>query len=261
MVAQLSAVWRFRHFLLSLVRLDLRNRYTRSAVGVGWAVIQPIAMAGVFVLVLGGLLGQAPEQYIASLLLGMAVWGFVRESLVTGSGAFVSHEQYIRQSPLPFALYPLRLVLGAAVHAGIALLIALAAVVLVDGSPAKLAVLPAVAPALVLLVAAGWAVATLFAFAQSYFHDTRHLLDVACQMLFFLTPIVYPVEVLVNKGLGWLARGNPVNLFLELIRTPLVTGQPAEPKLYLYAAGFTVVIATVALAVIRRCQRSLVYHL
>jgi ABC-type polysaccharide/polyol phosphate export permease len=204
---------------------------------------------------------MTPEHYVASLLLGMAVWGFVREALVTGSGAFLQHETFIRQSPLPYALYPLRLVLGAAVQSGIALLVALAAVALADGGVAKLAMLPAVVPALVLLVAAGWAVATLFAFAQSFFHDTRHLLDVGCQMLFFLTPIVYPVEVLTGKGLGWLARGNPVNLFLELIRTPLATGELPPAKLYLYAAGFTAVMALLAFAAIRRGQRTLVYHL
>jgi lipopolysaccharide transport system permease protein len=261
MVTQLSAVWRFRHFLLSLVRLDLRNRYTRSALGIGWTVVQPVVMAGVFVLVFSGVLGMSPGRYVATLLLGLAVWGFVRECLVTGSGAFLAHETYIRQSLLPYALYPLRLVLGSAVHGGIALLVALAAVVMVDGSLDKLAVLPAVLPALALLVAAGWATATLFAFAQCFFQDTRHLLDVGCQMLFFLTPIVYPAELLVNKGFGWLARGNPVNLFLELVRTPLATGEPPDLKLYLYAAGLTAGLAGVAVLAIRRGQRALVYHL
>lgn len=261
MGGQLSAVWRFRHFLLSLVRLDLRNRYTRSALGVGWTVLQPVVMAGVFVVVFSGILEMSPGRYAASLLLGLAVWGFVRETLITGSGAFTAHENYIRQSFLPYALYPLRLVLGSAVHAGIALVVALFAVVLVDGSPAKLAMLPVVIPALVLLVAAGWAAATLFAFAQSYFHDTRHLLDIACQMLFFLTPIIYPPEVLVDKGVGWLARWNPVNLFLELVRTPLATGEVPDLKLYAYAAAFTAVLAGLAVVALRRFQRTLVYHL
>ncbi len=261
MVTQLSAVWRFRHFLLSLVRLDLRNRYTRSALGVGWTVVQPVVMAGVFVLVFSGVLGMSPERYVTTLLLGLAVWGFVRESLVGGSNAFVAHETYIRQSLLPYALYTLRLVLGSAVHGGIALLVAVAAVVLVDGSAEKLAVIPAVLPALVLLVAAGWAAATLFAFAQCYFQDTRHLLDIGCQMLFFLTPIIYPPEVLVNRGAGWLARFNPVNLFLELIRTPLATGEVPDLKLYAYAAAFTAGLGAFAVLAVRRGQRSLVYHL
>lgn len=261
MGAQLAAVWRFRHFLLSLVRLDLRTRYTRSALGVGWAVVQPILMALVFVTVLGGVLGLTPGHYLADLLLGMAVWAFVRESLVTGSGAFTAHETYVRQCPLPYTLYPLRLVLGAAVHAGIALAVGVVAVAIVNGGVEKLAMLPVVVPGLLLLVAAGWAAATLCAFAQAYFHDTKHLLDIACQMLFFLTPIIYPANVLVDKGLGVVARVNPVNLFLELIRGPLTTGVPPDPKLYLYAALFTATLGCLALAAVRRFQRSLVYHL
>lgn len=261
MVTQLSAVWRFRHFLLSLVRLDLRNRYTRSALGVGWTVVQPVVMAGVFVVVFSGVLQMSPGRYVTTLLLGLAVWGFIREALVSGSGAFLAHETYIRQSLLPFALYPLRLVLGSAVHAGIALGVAVVAVVLVDGHADKLAMIPVVLPALALLLVAGWAAATLFAFAQCYFQDTRHLLDIGCQMLFFLTPIIYPPEVLVDRGFAWLARGNPVNLFLELIRTPLATGEPPDAKLYLYAAAFTAVLTAAAFVVIRRGQRYLVYQL
>ncbi|QDU19914.1 ABC transporter permease [Urbifossiella limnaea] len=261
MVTQLSAVWRFRHFLLSLVRLDLKNRYTRSAIGVGWTVIQPLVMAGVFVLIFSGILGMSPGRYVTSLLLGLAVWNFVRESLVAGSNAFLDHERYIRQSLLPYALYPLRPVLGSAVHAGIALLVAVAAVVFVDGGFEKLAVFPVVLPALVLLLVAGWAAATLFAFAQCYFQDTRHLLDIGCQMLFFLTPIIYPPEVLVDKGAGWLARVNPVNLFLELIRTPLANGTVPELKLYVYAAAFTAGLGFLAMLAIRRGHRRLVYQL
>jgi ABC-type polysaccharide/polyol phosphate export permease len=162
---------------------------------------------------------------------------------------------------LPYALYPLRLVLGSAVHGGIALLVAVAAVAFVDGGVGKLAVIPAVLPALALLVVAGWAAATLFAFAQCYFQDTKHLLDIGCQMLFFLTPIIYPAEVLVEKGAGWLARVNPVNLFLELIRTPLANGTLPDLKLYAYAVAFTAVLGLCAVLAIRSGHRRLVYQL
>ena len=47
----LTTVWQYRHFWMSLVRMDLRTRYRRSLLGVGWSLLQPLAMTGIFCLV------------------------------------------------------------------------------------------------------------------------------------------------------------------------------------------------------------------
>ena len=257
MIQHLTAIWKFRHFLFSLVRLDLRQRYRRSAIGIGWSLLQPIAMATVMVFVFTSLLGVDRANYTKTLLLGMAVWGFCRESAVSGCQAFIAHESYIRQSPLPFALYPLRQVLGHAIHSSIALAVALAAVVIADGNLDHLAMLWAVAPVLVLLFIAGWAVATIFAFANVYFQDTQHLLEVGTQILFFLTPIIYSA----NDGIQWFHKINPVNIFLELIRRPLAGGELPDTRVYVYAIIMTAGLIAIASAVLARCQKRVVFHL
>ncbi|MBA4063035.1 MAG: hypothetical protein C0501_04875 [Isosphaera sp.] len=261
MRSQVTGMWAYRHFLLALVRLDLRQRYQRSALGLGWTLVQPLAMAATFVFVFSGVLGMSPATYTTTLLVGLAVWGFLKESAVGGCSALVENESYIRQCPLPYGLYPLRLVLGYAIHAALALMVAALAVVLTDGHAGKLRLLWAVAPALLMILAAGWAVATVFSFAQVYFHDTKHLLEVGAQILFFLTPIIYPPDVLVNKGLGWLVRLNPVNLYLELVRRPLTTGELPDAKLYLYAAALTAALVGVAFAAVATLRKRVAIHL
>ena len=129
------------------------------------------------------------------------------------------------------------------------------------GTLAPLAVVWALIPALVLLVLVGWSVATVFAFANVYFRDTQHLLDIATQVLFFLTPIMYRPEVLVGQGLGWLVKLNLVNVFLELIRTPLLHGTLPDAKTYLIAAGGTGCLMLVASATIARFRTRVVFHL
>lgn len=261
MLRQVTAIWKFRHFLLALVRLDLRQRYSRSILGLGWSLIQPIATAAVFVLIFSGVLGMSPATYTTTLLLGLAVWGFFRECAVSGCESLLSHESYIRQSPLPYGLYPLRFVLGYAIQAIIALAVAVGAVLIHDGNLDKLQLLWAVLPSLLLILFAGWAVATIFSFAQVYFHDTKQLLEIGSQILFFLTPIIYPPDVLVNKGLGWMARFNPVNVYLELVRFPMTAGQLPDAKLYLYGVAFTVLLMTLALACIASFQKRLIFRL
>ena len=269
MISHLTAIWKFRHFLLALVRLDLRLRYKRSVLGIGWSLLNPIAMTAVFAVVFTKLLGNGDvNNYIPSLLMGLAVWGFFREAACSGCRALIGNEAYIRQSPLPYGLYPLRTILGQSIHSGIAIGVALAAVVMFKSSwatgtlfTAPLGVLWAVVPALLLAVLFGWAVATIFALANVYFQDTQHLLEIGAQLLFFLTPIIYPPESLTGQGLGFLITLNPVNLFLGLIRDPLLTGTPPGLELWATALAVTAVAAGLAVGTLAWLQKRVIFHL
>jgi len=261
MFTQAAAIWKFRYFLLSLVWLDFRKRYNRSWLGVGWAVLHPLAMAGAYIVVFSGVVGLSTVDYTKTLLLSLAVWGYFRECAVSGCLAIIGHETYVRAYDIPIGLYSLRFVLGYAIHALFALAVALAAVVGFDMRFDKLALLWAVIPSLVLVFVAGWAFATIASFAQVYFHDTKHLLEIGSQMLFFLTPIVYPAGLLVGRGLGWMARFNPVNVYLELVRYPLTTGELPDVKLYLYGCAFTSVLALCAAVTVARCRKKFVFHM
>jgi ABC-type polysaccharide/polyol phosphate export permease len=257
----LAAIWTFRHFLLALVRLDLRMRYKRSVLGIGWSLLNPIAMTLVFTVVFSGLMGRGAREYAPFVLCGMAVWGFLQQAVVAGSRAFVANESYIRQSPLPFGIYPLRVVLGQAIHSLIALGVVIALIVILQNNLNAVRALKAVVPALLLMLVAAWAAATIVAFANVYFHDTQHILEVGSQILFFLTPIIYYRQVLDDRNLGWVVDLNPANLFMELIRAPLLTGQTPALHLYGSAAALTLVLVGLAAGTMAWLQKRVIFHL
>jgi lipopolysaccharide transport system permease protein len=262
MIHHVSAMWRFRYFLMALVKLDLRQRYRRSVLGIGWSLLNPIAMTVVFTVVFSNLLGNGdPINYAASVLTGMAVWGFLRDSALNGCRCFMTNEAYIRQSPIPYTVYTLRTVLGQAIHSLIALAVVVAMVAIFrSGSSIPLQIL-AVIPGLLLLFLAAWAAATISAFATVFFHDTQHLLEVAAQIMFFLTPIMYTRKLLDDKHLGWIVDANPVYWLMELTRTPLLTGR--MPGIEMYLAGVGVVVALVGLAAgtVAWLQKRVIFHL
>jgi lipopolysaccharide transport system permease protein len=269
MIQHLTAIWKFRHFLLALVRLDLRLRYRRSVLGIGWSLLNPLAMTAVFVIVFTQLLGASdPQNYTPFLLFGLAIWAFFRDSACVGCKALIMNEAYIRQSPIPYSLYPLRTVLGNSIHSAIALAVGILVAIIAKSiwSPlaifwGPLTVFWAIIPALILAVIMGWALATIFAFVNVYFQDTQHLLDVAAQLLFFLTPITYKPDVLEKAGVGFMVVLNPVNLFMDLIREPLMTGE--LPSLNTYGTATVVTLAFVGLAVgtIAWLQKRVIFHL
>lgn len=262
MIHHLNALWKFRHFLMALVKLDLRQRYRRSVLGVGWSLLNPIAMTIVFTVVFSSLLGNGdPITYAASVLTGMAVWGFMRDSALNGCRCFMANEAYIRQSPIPYTIYTLRTVLGQAIHSMIALAVVMVMVAIFHRDAMVLARIFYILPGLVLILFAAWGATTISAFATVYFHDTQHLLEVTAQILFFLTPIMYTRKLLDDKHMGWMVDANPVYWLLELTRTPLLTGH--IPSTQMYLAGTAVVVALVGLAAgtVAWLQKRVIFHL
>jgi ABC-type polysaccharide/polyol phosphate export permease len=272
MFSHLKAVWTFRYFWMSLVRMDLRSRYRRSFLGIGWSVLHPIAMSGVFCLVFAEIMRiqggdstigyPAPWRwYAAYLLSGLAVWEFIRNSTASGCQALLLNEAYIRQCPLPYGIYPLRTVMGTAIHFVISMAVVVILVCVLKGSPDALGVLWAVIPVMVLLFFFCWALATLAAFATVYFHDTAHLVEVGSQLFFFLTPIMYVRSILEDKGAKALVDLNPVVVFLELIRTPLVDGTLPEGQVYLQGVVLTVAAVGLAFGTIGWLQKKVIFQL
>jgi lipopolysaccharide transport system permease protein len=262
MIAHLSAVWQFRYFWLSLVRLDLQNRYRRSVLGIGWSMLHPLAMTVVFCVAFGGILGTSDwREYAPFLLAGMVVWDFVKGSALQGCESFIRAEAYIRQCPLPYSIYPLRTVLGTFIHFAIGLAMLACVIAVIRESTAVFSSFVLVLPAILMVTVFAWSIATMTAFIQVYFHDTKHLIEVGSQMFFFLTPIMYAREKLDKQGLGWLADMNPVTLFLELIRTPLVLN--VAPTWDLYTQGMILTLTTFGLAcgTIAWLQKKVIFQL
>jgi lipopolysaccharide transport system permease protein len=225
-------------------------------------------MTVVFTVVFSQMFGDGnPIGYAAYALAGLAVWGFLRDAATAGSKALLANEAYIRQSPLPYTVYTLRTVLGQAIHSCMALSVVVALLAFWKGDGGVFVGLALALPGLVLAVVAAWAVATIGAFVTAFFHDTAHLLEVAAQIGFFLTPIMYRRSMLDERGLGWVVDINPANVYLAVIRDPLLAGVPSAAgfaqlgQAYLAAIVLTAALAALAVGVVSWLHKKVIFHL
>ena len=260
MQGYLASVWRCRYFWLSLVKMDLRTRYRRSILGLGWSLLHPIAMTTVLCVVFHKLFNLEIAYFAPYLLSGLTLWSFLTSSITQGCDCFYAGENYIRQHPAPMAIYPLRTALGAAFHFGVAFCL----VIVITGFSrgfTNVAALASLAPSILLLMILGWSLAVLSGFAAVMFPDMKHLLDIGLQIVFYATPIMYPEKVMQDKGLSWLMKYNPVVAWLNLFREPLLNGKLPTENSYLIAIGCVAVCATLASLTLARLQRRLIFYL
>lgn len=256
----LSSIWRCRYFWFSLVKMDLRTRYRRSMLGIGWSLLNPIAMTVVLCTVYCNLFGMDITELGPQILGGLAFWGFVSASALQGAQCLYQGEAYIRQYPAPMAIYPLRTVLGAGFHLLIALSVVIGLTWVMRGFD-NLATLHLAPPVLVLLLIFGWSLAVLTGFSNVYFPDTYHMLEVCLQILFYTTPIIVPEKLLRDRGLGWLVDYNPLAALLEVVRRPLISGEAPPMTSYLVASLTAFAMFTLATTALYRLQRRVIFHM
>lgn len=260
MRAYLNDIWRSRYFWLSLVHMDLQNRYRRSVLGIGWSLLHPLTTTLVICLVFHQIFHMDIRTFAPFLLAGLACWNYIVGVTLQGCQSFIQAESYIRQHPLPMAIYPLRTTLGGMIH----FLFALGAVLLLTGILRGFPSLPALLsliPNLLILIVFGWSMAVLMGFVNVVFRDTQHILEIVFQILFYLTPVMYPADVLRNSNVAWLALYNPLAALLKLVREPILEGQPPSLRCYVAAIGMTCVLATTAVIMLRSLQRRVILYL
>src|SRR5262249_61515038 len=140
--------------------------------GIGWSMLNPIAMTVIFCTVFSQIFHQVDiGSYGAYLLAGLSCWQFLTGVCLQGCQCFYRGESYIRQHPAPLAIYPLRIVLGCMIHFLLALVVVLVLIWGVRGF-GNLRSIWMLAPSLTVRFAFGWSLSLLAWFTTVHFHDT-----------------------------------------------------------------------------------------
>jgi ABC-type polysaccharide/polyol phosphate export permease len=238
---------------------DVRLRFRRSVLGVSWIFVNLTVMVLAIGFIYGNLLGQPMREFIPYLMIGLILWNYLTSSIVEGGNAFINSEGYIKQISLPIYLYIFR----AFVSIGLSALVALGAfliVALVYRVPVGPGTLLAV-PGLMLMMITSLLLVTIFAHLNTRFRDVAHLAAVGMQVLFYVTPVIFPAELLRNRSLSLVIDLNPMYHLLEVVRHPLLAAGPADWRSYVVTALFIAVLAALASGIIGFYHRRIVFAL
>jgi len=260
MVNYFNRIIALRYFWWTLVHNDFRNRYRRSFLGVAWSLARPVGMTIILCIVFSRIFKDDSQDYAPFLFAGIAVWQFLTESILLGCTCFAEGSAYLRQQPIPVLIFPLRVVLVASIHLAISLVIATLLTGFFVGLPSPL-ILLALAPAVMYAFCLGICLATLAGLVHTHFSDTKHLLEIVLQGLYFLTPVIYRPQMFDDRvRMSWLVvKYNPLNAILELVRQPLLTGEYADAWNWQVALLFLAVVGTLAWWGLRKLENNLVF--
>jgi ABC-type polysaccharide/polyol phosphate export permease len=255
-VVRSASLWRI---WVRLGLQDVRLRFRRSAIGAGWIFLNLAIMILAIGLIYGRLLGQDLHSFIPYLTVGLITWNYLTNSIVEGGNAFVASEGYIKQIGLPLYIYIFRFFVSIAVTTAIsaAAYVLIAVLYGVQFHRGTLWVVPGA----LLLMVASLLLITIFAHLNARFRDAAHLATVFMQVAFYVTPVIFPADLLRSRGLALVIDANPLYHLLEVVREPLLNGQAAPALSYGAVGLILVVLALAAGAVIQIYRRRIVFSL
>ena len=231
---------------------DIKNRYKRSLVGPLWIAISLAVMVAGMSFLFGRLFSQEGGRYLIYLTIGMMLWSLISSSFTDGGYAFLGAESYIRQIPQAKQVYVLRCTVVNLVVFSFGLPV-FVAVALVYGQFNASLPWALVGFALVIVACVGHS--AIMAYLSVPFRDLPPASASALQIVYFLTPILYPVDLLRQRGLGWFLQINPLYYLLEIVRHPILEGGPAPAGIYAGAVAYTAFVWIVGLGVAATLDR------
>ncbi|MGR2751358.1 ABC transporter permease [Agromyces arachidis] len=214
----------YRHSLWLLTTRDLKVRYTTSALGYLWSILDPLVMAAiywfVFTQVFDRLVGTQP--YIVFLLAALLPWMWFNGAVSDSTRAFLKDAKLVRSTKLPRTIWVNRIVLSKGIEFVFALpVLALFAILYGAGVGWQLVFFPlAVVIQAALTAGIGLIVAPLVVF----FRDLERATKLVLRFLFYASPIVYGISNLPEALQFW-AAFNPLTGIFSLYRAGFFPGE------------------------------------
>ncbi len=212
---------RWRYLIYLFVKRDFKVYYQQTIFGPLWYLIQPLASTSVLSIIFGRIV-RLPTDEIPHFLFyfsGNIVWSFFCDCFTRASQSFVSTRHNLSYATFPRLTIPIAGVLSAFIQFGLQFLLFIIIYLLYYGDIFKLSFnLLLLLPSLIQLSFIGIGGGLLIASLTSKYRDLSHLTGFGMQLLYFCTPLIYPLSM-VPSGLRSLYAANPLTSIIEIFRT------------------------------------------
>lgn len=221
----LKELWSYRELLYFLTLRDIKIRYKQTAIGILWAVLQPVLTTAIFTVIFSTFarFDTQAVPYPLFALSGLMVWLFVQTSVTMASNSFVGNQNLVTKVYFPRLIMPVAAALAGLLDLLVSLLI-LIVMMMYFGTVLtwRIVFVPVF---LILAIILTLAFGTLFSALNVRFRDVKHALPFILQIWMIASPIFYPATLLSEKWRLALAI-NPLTGILEGLRASLFGTEP-----------------------------------
>jgi ABC-2 type transport system permease protein len=219
---------RFFELLWLISVTEFKRTYFGTVLGYFWSLLRPLLLFAVLLFVFTKIfrLGSTVENYAVLLLFNIVLFGFFQETTTTAVSSVVAREGIVRKTQFPRLVIPLSIVLTGLMNLGLNLIVVFVFILAYGVDPMwTWLLLPVVVLTLTVLTTA---VSMLLSVLYVRFRDMLIIWSVAATMLFYGTPLLYPIEIPTTEGFRAALMVNPLAVIFEQARVWII--DPTAPS-------------------------------
>jgi len=254
---ELRGIFLYRDLIFQLVRRDIVARYKRSVFGIAWTMLQPLGMMAVMTVVFSTLFHQV-DGYPAYVLSGLIAWTFFSQTTTAAIHQIVWGAALLNRIYMPRTAFAISAVGTGLVNLVISV-VPLIMIVLIVKLPitASILFLPV---SILLLTGFSLGVGLILSTVAVTFPDVTEMYQIVLLAWMYLTPLIYPQDIIPQAYRFWLFTFNPMYYYLKLFRMPIYNGVLPDWQTLLIGTGISLVTLFIGWVVFSRNADQFAYH-
>lgn len=240
--------------IFSLVRKDLRGRYKGSVLGFLWTFINPLFQLIVYTIAFSFILPSAIDKYYLHLFVALIPWIFFSSSIQGGANSIMASKDLVSKIYFPREVIPISYVTSCFVNMLLTFII-IFIVVIISGvglNPMAIACLPIV---MIIEYFMALGLALLFSAITVFFRDMEHILSIVTMAWIYLTPVLFPIDMISDETVRKLFYLNPMTPVIVAYRDILYHAKVPDFSTLILAAGFSVLCMVIGCLVFSKLKK------
>jgi ABC-type polysaccharide/polyol phosphate export permease len=254
---ELRGVFLYRDLIFQLVRRDIVARYKRSVLGIAWTMLQPLGMMTVLTVVFSTLFQQV-AGYPAYVLSGLIAWTFFSQSSTAALVQIVWGGALLNRIYMPRTAFAISAVGTGLVNLVISV-VPLIVIVIFLKIPITASVL-FLPISMLLLTCFSLGIGLILSTVAVSFPDVSEMYQILLLAWMYLTPMIYPENVIPQAYRFWVFTFNPMYYLLKIFRMPIYNGTLPDWKTLLIGTSISFATLFVGWLIFARKADEFAYH-
>lgn len=251
----LKELWKYRELFYFFTWRDVKVKYKQAALGILWAILQPLIMMIMFTLIFSKALKVSSDgiPYPVFALSGLLIWNIFSNGLINSANSMVTNANIIKKIYFPRLIIPMSAILTALVDFFFALIIYVAVLIYYHQSISILKLLLYLPLSILITIVTTFGIGTFLAALNVKFRDFQYLLPFMIQFLLFANPVLYSSKAFTNPWINHIMKANPIASAIQLCRS-IFTGQQIDWQSVGLGSTVAVILLMVGIFTFRKTE-------
>ena len=259
MIKTLQELYEYREMIYSLIQKELRGKYKGSVLGFLWSLLIPLFQLVIYTIVFSVFMRSGIDKFYIFLFVALVPWLFFNSCITGGATSIIQQKNLVEKIYFPRMVLPVAYTISYFINMLLSFIIVFIAL-FISGIGVRLQVLWCLPIVMLVEFIMGIGAALLFSALTIYFRDLEYILGIITMAWMYMTPILYPVDML-NEYIQQLLYLTPMTSVIIAYRDILYYQKIPEFKTLVYAVVWGVVVLILGYLTFQKLQKNFVEEL